>query len=81
MKLLTNGTDFVIAESVEDARKYLIEYCGYSEEETDGEQDWYQIDNDKELKVSDELNSLSETKKVSEWIKENGRGLLASTEC
>lgn len=83
LQMLSNGYDVVIAESIEDAREILINEFGISYDETEGD-GWRIYAPDEEfalaVEADDEPFVRKETKLVSEWISESGRGFFGTTE-
>ena len=63
LKIWTNGTDFVIAESAQDALSIQVEDCGYEtveqyKQDTDeSEADWSPLDDTALFPFSDELDN------------------------
>lgn len=91
MKLFTDGTDYVIAEDVDDAWVQWSEHTGEEREDyDDGEKVWEEWPPDKMLPIWCDANgAICEVdedggelvgKKGAEWIAKEGRGWLASTE-
>jgi hypothetical protein len=78
-----NDYDTVVAYSKEDAQIVYHEYIGSSKMDECEIDDWDQISDDAVLKIDVEGNYNLEdvvSKTAREWILENGRGFLCSTE-
>jgi len=75
-------TEWIVAESPEDASAIQAEYIG---EEASSPDQFSEVDPSTsmtiECDVSEVFNGdIRQTKTVSEWIEWNGRGMLCSTE-
>jgi hypothetical protein len=77
LKMFTDGTDTIIAESLEEARVHaaICDCCWYPEE-------WEELPAEKKftyVHVETE-GQPEETKTVGEWIAQHGAGFFATTE-
>lgn len=72
------GVDYIIAYSLEDAKKVSKNVNGYSDDELE-EWDWWTLDEESEFSYED-ADGKRDTKKVREWIEEYGEGYFASSE-
>ncbi len=88
-----NGYDFVVAESIDDARQVALDQQGSPEQrakwspetlalvtqdvEGDG---WEQWPDDRRLKLVDDGGKILVDKPCTEWVHESGRGWLGGNE-
>lgn len=85
LKIWSNGTEIIIAESEQQAKDILLEMSGpMDEEELDGE-GWYSYDDDETFVLSEETDTppyvITKNRKAKEWCKEAGKpSYFASTE-
>lgn len=89
LKMFTNGVDYIIAESVDDARAILCEECydeKYEEMSKLHKEDvdafgWKEKNEDDvfTLYEEDPING-GITKTIQEWREKEGRGFFASSE-
>jgi hypothetical protein len=70
-------SDYVIAETAEDARKMQVEACG-SEDDVPPLKDWYQINPAKVIHIDDDDGDVARAMTGKEWIEREGRGFLCS---
>lgn len=73
----TNDYDTVVAKDLDDAKAISRELFG--EMDTDQEE-FRLIQDDAKFTIVVDESGKKETKTAAEWAKENGRGLLCSTE-
>lgn len=78
LKLWRNGTETVIAESIEDVKKIIVEM--YGEDEFNDDPDYNVLPLHGELTIRIDGGPVKETKTVAEWIHCEGPGHLCSTE-
>lgn len=78
LSLYTNDTDYVIASSPAEAARICANECGVSLEEA-GKFEVYSAAKTFTLYQSPDENK-KETKTVSAWIKEHGKGYFACSE-
>ncbi len=79
--------DWVVAKSVDDAYKVMMETTGMSREELDEYVGDYfeQLPDEHELPIIDDVETPQDewvrtVKTCAEWVKSEGRGFLCSTE-
>ena len=82
MQVYTNGTDTVVAESIDDVRAVVeAQYGCTMESEGWSLDEWHRVKDDKPITITnydDQGNKLTLT--AAEWAARDGRGLLCSTE-
>ena len=79
LQMFSNGYDVVIADSLDEARTMLMDEFGLDPEDVEGE-GWNVHEMGEAFTLELDESGAEETKLVSEWITENGKGILASTE-
>lgn len=78
LRVWTNNTETVIAESAADAQKVLEEQYGESYSE---DLEWHVRPDDRPLKIMNFAgDDVAVTKTNAEWIASEGRGFLCTTE-
>lgn len=84
MKVFTNYTDTVVAESLEDVPAVIEQHYGSTMEEEGWELDeWHEVPHDKPIticNIHDRGVDDKETRTAAEWAQLQGRGFLCSTE-
>ena len=75
-KIWTDGEDYVIAESLDEVKKILLEQ-GHDEDLEEYIEGFETMDTELDFTFNDE-EAGKVTKTVDEWIKERGRGFFAS---
>lgn len=82
MKVFTNGTDTVVAESIDDVPGAWASSHGVDFFDEGGDLDyWDHVDDDKVIAICDaDGHGTKQTRTAREWADLNGRGLLCSTE-
>lgn len=88
LHIFTNGCDYVIASSLEEAREITMPLYGYAlpyeeldemgKEELDYE-GWEQFPDNKEFTLTQE-DGEKVVMKASEWVKQHGKGYFACSE-
>ena len=75
-----NVIDWVIAESPEDAARAWEEHMGVSWDDAtdDGPPEWVRLPDDQVLRINEEGTVVEKT--CAEWVRDQGRGFLGSTE-
>ncbi len=73
LRVWHNGIDWVVAHNLDEARRLVKEWCGYTDEEADGDEGWAPLPDDKELTIHDGPDDDSLTKLTAkEWVDECG---------
>lgn len=82
LQLWTNDYDTVVAESAKEAAELMLRQCGADQEDIDTycweEFELHEKQGDAELTIVIDDEPVKKT--VRDWIAENGKGLLCSTE-
>lgn len=80
MHVYSDGTDWYVAESALDACHQQEELAG--NDDASPEDEWEQLaDDTTDFTIHDfDGTGVAKTQSIREWIAENGRGLLCSTE-
>lgn len=79
LNVYKNETDWVVAESKEDASKVWCETSGAEFFDENWQGEWEMMDPASTISIIDD-EGKKVTKTCQEWIAENGRGFLCSTE-
>lgn len=74
LRMFTNDSDYVIAESAEDARSILRETVGELDEDMAA---FVEVDNGTDFDFQESDGETTTTKTVGQWIAEKGRGYFA----
>lgn len=84
LKVFTNHTDTVVAKDLPDAQRVMEEHNGSTFEQEGWTLDeWGEVPDDKIIticNINDHGPDDKAAKTAAEWVKENGRGFLCSTE-
>lgn len=81
LRMFTDGTDTVIARSLDDVRAVLVAMqAGVAEFDTGGREHWREVSPERVVKIRDEETGITQEETVAAWIAERGRGFLCSTE-
>lgn len=84
LKVWHNHHDWVIATTPEDASKIIQDACGFSNEELADYSNWFSYRDEESLTMAVEIDTEPyfemKTQSCRKWCKENGRGMLGSTE-
>lgn len=79
LRMWTDGVDFVIAESAEEAIKIVCEHHGATAE--DFAEPFVERKPDEPFTIfGDGADGEDVTKPTAEWVREHGRGFFASAE-
>lgn len=78
LKMWTNGSEYVIAESISEVKSEIARM--YGAECFESEDDWHTLPLDQSLSIGRDGPDNPEKKQVLDWIQEHGFGHIASTE-
>jgi hypothetical protein len=77
LHVFSDGTDTVVAASLEDALAVWTEHAGEREDDMDP---FELVPDEKPLTITDADDGTMETKTAGQWADDNGRGFMCSTE-
>lgn len=78
LQLWTNGEDFVIAASADDAEAILVEHQGVIDPDDRPEDGWSVVPPERTFPINFDDGEGRIVHTVAEWIASEGRGFLAS---
>jgi len=81
LRVWTDGTDWVIADSARRAWELSNEFLGAKPGEASDLDDWSALDDGARVRVYDDRDALTYERTAAEWVAHEGKeGFLCSTE-